>query len=669
MKLTDYLFEIAPKAMLYEMARRGLINPPNPLTLTYSVTAACRSLCKTCSIGRVYLENPELAKQDLSLEEIERVFKSLGHIYFFNVSGGEPFMRMDLAEIIKLAAIHLKPSLMHIPTNALAPRAIEKMTHKILDYMDEYLPASVPISIKPSIDGIGEMHDFVRGVKGNWEKLDETIDRLLAIRAKRPRLHVDLGTVISNLNIHHLDEIEDWVHRRGVESYRHEIAEQRVEFHNIGDPITPPPDVYEKLTREFADKIIRNIKNKAFLTRTTEAVRVAYYDVAIQILKQRRQVTPCYGGISNIQMNYGGDLWPCCVLADEQTMGNVRDFDYDIKKLLTSKQAKSAKKYIADKNCACPLANQWLTNVLLTPRHMVKALYTLLVRFPLAKKRAVNDKNTRTIHPENVKVNIIGRSLRKAIVLQKAGTIPESNEVMLPEFGDEGDENAPMEVDWITTPVENKTISHVNSIRHLTSSTYVICIERNGINFIPGQYLLIGRKGDFDAREYTIYSSTKGEFLEFLIKEVDGGAVSTKLKNCGPEDELEIEGPMGYFQIEEKKRTHTKHCFIATGTGIAPFHSFILSFHNLDYTLLHGVRYEDESYDQYVYDPERYINCVSREKKGKFYGRVTDYLRNQNANRDTYYYLCGNCDMIFETNDILIQQGVPQDHILTEVFY
>lgn len=141
------------------------------------------------------------------------------------------------------------------------------------------------------------MHDYVRGVNGNFVKLEESIDRLLAIRAKHPRLHVDIGTVISNFNLHHLQEIEDWVHARGIESYRHEIAEQRVEFHNIGNPITPPPDVYEKLTLEFIDKIVAHIATKNFHTRTTEAVRIAYYHVAIQIRKsaaRSRPVTPVW---------------------------------------------------------------------------------------------------------------------------------------------------------------------------------------------------------------------------------------------------------------------------------------------------------------------------------------------------------------------------------------
>jgi len=431
-KLADYLFRVAPRALYYGATRRGWVRPINPLTLTFSVTAACQSRCKTCNIGAVYLANPKLAKNNLTLDEIEKIFKGLGQIYFFNVSGGEPFMRKDLAEIIRLACLHLKPSLIHIPTNAISPKFIGKTTRKILEYMDELAPKSVPISIKPSIDGVGAMHDYVRGYPGNFKLLEQTIDTLLAIRRENPRLHVDLGTVISNLNLHHLDEIEDWVHSRGVESYRHEIAEQRAEFHNLGDPITPPADVYEELTERFRSKIARNIEGKAFLTRTTEAVRVVYYDVAVQILKERRQVTPCYGGVSNIHMNYNGEIWPCCVLGGDQAMGNVRESDYDIPKLLRSEKAGRARKYIADGNCACPLANQWLNNVLLTPRHMLKVLYTLFFTFRRGPQTA--EREPRVVQPDKVQVEITGTGPRRALVMRKLGTIPEDSEAELPMF-------------------------------------------------------------------------------------------------------------------------------------------------------------------------------------------------------------------------------------------
>lgn len=670
MKLRDYLFEVAPRAPLYEAARRGLIRPPKPLTLTYSVTAACRSLCKTCNIGRAYLNDPSLAEKDLELDEVERVFASLGRLYFLNISGGEPFMRLDLPDIIKLAAIHLKPRLIHIPTNALAPRAIEQSTLKILSHMDAHLPDSVPLSVKPSIDGIGAMHDYVRGIRGNWGKLEETIDRLLAVRAQNPRLHVDLGTVISNLNLHHLEEIEDWVHGRGIESYRHEIAEQRVEFHNIGDPITPPPDVYEELTKRFSKKIVENIHKKAFLTRTTEAVRVTYYQVASEILKQRRQVTPCYAGLSNIHMNYDGTIWPCCILGGEQALGNVRDSDYDMPGLLASPQARKAKRYIADGNCACPLANQWLNNVLLTPRHMARALYTLVFRFGRKGSQVVSDQPVRSVDPSRIVVNVIGTSKKPAIVLRRAGTVPRPTTIELPEFGaGAAAQTPPSRITTMDFAGENRSTHQVLGIRDVSPSTYVLRVERGALDFVPGQYVTIGKVGSADAREYTIYSGIEDEFLDFLIAVVDGGKVSGALRKCDVGDQLELEGPTGYFRVQELNGPKAKHCFISTGTGIAPFHSFTRSYPTLDFTLLHGVRHGTECYDRDVYESGRYIPCVSREKSDGFRGRVTSYVREHGIDAHALFYLCGNGEMIAEMAEILTNHGVPHSRIISDLFY
>lgn len=429
MKLSDYIFKIAPRAISYRLTRKGWRRPPSPLTLTFSVTAACQSLCLTCNIGRRYLADPSIIRENLTLDEIEKCFRSLGPIYFFNVSGGEPFMRPDLAEIIRLACIHLQPKLIHIPTNGLMVTTIGRTTEKIIEYMDTYAARSVPISIKPSIDGIGAVHDYIRGVDGNFAKLEQTIDTLLAISHKNPRLHIDLGTVISNYNLDHLDAIEDWVHKRGVESYRHEIAEQRAEFDNFGDPITPSVEVYEELIATFKRKIIANLRRKALLTRTTESVRLAYYDVAARILREKRQVTPCFGGISNIHLNYNGQVWPCCVLGDEQALGNVKTFNYHMRALLESEQANHARRYIAAGNCACPLANQWLNNVLLTPRHMARAVYRLVSAGLFGYGQAETSDETREpvrqpeFHP--------GTCSRKALIINKAGAIPEETKVEL----------------------------------------------------------------------------------------------------------------------------------------------------------------------------------------------------------------------------------------------
>jgi len=109
MNAKDFIFYISPRTLKFRTTRSGLARPGTPITLTYSVTAAYQSRCKTCNIGLKWQDDPKRSESDLKIEEIEKIFETLGHIYFFNISGGEPFLRKDLPEIIKLACRHLKP--------------------------------------------------------------------------------------------------------------------------------------------------------------------------------------------------------------------------------------------------------------------------------------------------------------------------------------------------------------------------------------------------------------------------------------------------------------------------------------------------------------------------------------------------------------------------------
>ena len=363
MNTKQYISKILPKIINYKIVRCGIGNYANPITLTYAVTYRCQSRCKTCKIWELYKKYPEMKVEELTIDEIKKIFKRLGHVYFFNISGGEPFLRKDLFDIVKAAISNLQPGIIHIPTNALLPVVIEREVNKILTYMDQ-INYRVPFTVKPSMDGIGDEHDRIRGVKGNFSKLIDTVYRLKVLQKKYDFFHLELGTVISNENIHNIDQIAEFAHSLGVESYRNEIAEQRSEFFNIGDPITPSAEEYTHTIKVFSKRTRENIKTKKTSTKITESLRLVYYDIVIKILQQNRQVIPCYAGISNVQMNPFGDIWPCCVLGFEQSMGNMREYDYDFKKLYHSKQANKVRKYIKEGNCACPLANQAYSNIM-----------------------------------------------------------------------------------------------------------------------------------------------------------------------------------------------------------------------------------------------------------------------------------------------------------------
>ncbi|MBT4351226.1 radical SAM protein, partial [archaeon] len=87
-------FRIGPKLIGYKLAKVKLAKAPMPINFTFSITHACQSLCKTCNIGLVHRKHPEKVKNELKIDEIEKVFRSIGKnkVYFFNISGGEPFL-------------------------------------------------------------------------------------------------------------------------------------------------------------------------------------------------------------------------------------------------------------------------------------------------------------------------------------------------------------------------------------------------------------------------------------------------------------------------------------------------------------------------------------------------------------------------------------------------
>jgi len=358
-------------------ARSGFAEPGIPINLTFSVTNICQSRCRTCSIWKIYRDNPEKRQEELTIDEIRKIFASMGRIYVFNVSGGEPFLRDDFPEIIRLACIYLRPSVIHVPTNAIAENRIRKNLLMILDYLKNNYP-DVKLTIKPSLDHIGRKHDEIRGIPGNFEKVISLFKWLQSLKQDYPFLHAELGTVVSSWNVTEIGTISKYAQSLNPDSYRNEIAEKRSEMFNSDDPITPSPYEYRKAIDFFVKEIRSRMKNRTLFQRITNAFRLVYYDLAVRIMEEERQVIPCYAGISNGHMSAYGDIWPCCTLGYEKSMGNLRDFGYDFKKLWNSQEASVIRRDIYAKKCHCPLANQTYSNIMLDPQSLMKVLKIIL---------------------------------------------------------------------------------------------------------------------------------------------------------------------------------------------------------------------------------------------------------------------------------------------------
>jgi len=207
------------------------------------------------------------------------------------------------------------------------------------------------------------------------------------------------------------------------------------------------------------------------------------------------------------------------------------------------------------------------------------------------------------------------------------------------------------------------------SVRNLTDLTFVIRLKRKNLQFQTGQFVLLKNLNSPVKREYSVYSGENDDYLEVLVREIEGGKVSGRLKKLKPGAEIEVEGSFGFFKFNPEKFTSQKFLFVATGTGISPFHSFVRTFPELDYQLVHGVRFKEEAYEHADFQKDKVTLCLSGDDAGDFYGRVTDYLFTQKIVRETNCFLCGNSEMIYEVFDILTGKGIPVGNIYSEVYF
>jgi MoaA/NifB/PqqE/SkfB family radical SAM enzyme len=325
-----------------------------PMNLTFSVSFKCNSRCKTCN---VYKKDCD----ELTIEEWKKVFSGLGRAPFWaTISGGEPFLRKDISSIVFALYDYCQPSIINIPTNGLLVDYIPDMVRQIASYCKQS-----QIIINLSLDDVGERHDEIRGVPGNFEKALKTFNSLKAIGLNN--LTLGIHTVISQFNVTRISDIYYHLMQLNPDSYVTEIAEERVELGTIGCPITPSLECYTAA----AAFLQSHLKERSFsrLGRLTRAFRLEYYDMVKRVMRERRQIIPCFSGFASAQVAPNGDVWPCCIKAE--SMGNLRENSYDFRKIWLSEEACRLRQSIKRGHCFCPLANASYTNML----HDLKTLF------------------------------------------------------------------------------------------------------------------------------------------------------------------------------------------------------------------------------------------------------------------------------------------------------
>ena len=321
-----------------------------PMNLTISVSYRCNSRCKTCNVW-------QRPNDDFTIEEYDHTFASIGRdAYWFTFSGGEPTLRKDLPEMVEAAYRHCRPGIINIPTNGIQDKIIPARIERVL----QAAPTSEVI-INLSLDGVGDKHDIVRGVKGNFERAMRTYAGLKALKGHYKNFTLGVHTVISNFNVDEFEHIYAFVRDElKPDSFISEIAEERVELDTVGMGITPPIQKYQPVIERLQEGIRKAEFNG--VSRITQAFRDRYYDIVKRTLVEHRQVIPCLAGVASAQIAPNGDVWTCCIRAE--SVGNLREHGYDFRSVWTTAHADELRRSIKAGECYCPLANASYTNML-----------------------------------------------------------------------------------------------------------------------------------------------------------------------------------------------------------------------------------------------------------------------------------------------------------------
>jgi len=363
------LGQIVPRIVGYKLFREFNFPRLMPVSITVSTTNQCNSRCKTCNIWKVYSDNPQLRDKELTIKEYESIFENIGNsVAWFTISGGEPYLRPDLVDICKYLYEYCTPKILIIPTNGLLVHFVKSKTSRILN-----LCKKTSVIVNLSLDGVGSVHDEIRGVPKNFEKAMDTYRHLLMLKEEYDNLEIGVHSVVSKFNIDRLLDVYDYVKGKlDPDSYICEIAENRSELFNVKDDIAPDVSSYESTIKKLRQKIKKDYLKKSGFPRLIQAFRLEYYNLAIEELKQKKQVIPCYAGFASCQISAYGDLWPCCILAYDASFGNLREVDYNFKGVWLSERAERFRKMIKTGHCYCPMANVHYTNMLCNMKTMLK---------------------------------------------------------------------------------------------------------------------------------------------------------------------------------------------------------------------------------------------------------------------------------------------------------
>ena len=320
----------------------NMVNHNCPNDLIYFVTDKCNLKCDTC----FYWKELNSCKSELKKNEIMKVSSSLDKIDSLYLSGGEPFLREDLANICHIFYKQNNIESIHLPTNGTMSKRISKITKSILKKCN-----GTKLNIALPLDGLRETHNHIKNKAGHFDKVLNTVSDLIYLKKEFPNLSTYVSTVVCNKNLHEVKGLAKFV-KTHLELDYHGISPIRGSPRDSSLKSPSPLQWYNlykyfsKYDLYYAFKTQSNAAKAYYFYSQNRYVGLLIYKVLNKTIRLR-----CPAGTNMGVLGPEGSVRLC---ETTNSIGNVRDYNYQFPDAWHSAKANEMRNQIKDCMCTHP---------------------------------------------------------------------------------------------------------------------------------------------------------------------------------------------------------------------------------------------------------------------------------------------------------------------------
>ena len=363
---------ITKKASLFKVLNNVYISKKEPISLIHFVTNRCNARCSFCFID---FDDPNTFKGELSIEEIDKLTKTLGNsLLNVNFTGGEPFARSDLTEIAKLYIKNTTIQSIYITTNASLPDRIENFVKEITS-----LEKKIELGIQISIDDFPNEHNKVRKIKNLF---DHCIDTYFRLKKYGKYVNPSVSITVTHENCDNIKNIFEYLFVKcKVDSIKCAIVRDEGVYKTPEIKKKKIFEAYSWLTSKISElsdqNLLKNYNKESLQGRLHNEKDKISWDLVKQMYLEPKYISPCHAGSLFGVISASGLIYPCEILEDK-VLGDLRKNEMNFMKIWNNNETSNVKKFIKKTNCNCTYECALSYNILGNYRYQPKLIKAAL---------------------------------------------------------------------------------------------------------------------------------------------------------------------------------------------------------------------------------------------------------------------------------------------------